>query len=72
MEKLQLLNSPEEHQRRLQEVPIVHSDPNMDPRCESEDNAGELDEKKRGSQGSFYGIETILVIFRLFNLKLFL
>ncbi|KAF3440764.1 hypothetical protein FNV43_RR19050 [Rhamnella rubrinervis] len=50
VEKLQLLNSLEERQRRLQEVPVVHSDPNMDLNCESEDNAGELDEKKRGSQ----------------------
>lgn len=62
MEKLELLNSPEDRQCRLQEVPIVHSDPNTDPNFESEDNAGELVEKKRGLQGSFNGIETILII----------
>lgn len=63
MEKLQLLNSPEERQRRLQELPVVHSDPNMDPNCESEDNAGEIDENKKGLQLSYYAIESIIVIF---------
>lgn len=41
MEKLQCLDSPEERQRRLGEVPEVHTDPEMDPSYESEDNAGE-------------------------------
>ncbi|GAV75905.1 SWIB domain-containing protein/GYF domain-containing protein/Plus-3 domain-containing protein [Cephalotus follicularis] len=36
VEKLQLLNSPEERQRRLHEVPEVHADPKMDPTYESE------------------------------------
>lgn len=49
MEKLQLLNSTEERKRRLEEVPIVNSDPKMDPSCEFDDNSGELDEKKQGS-----------------------
>lgn len=48
MEKLQLLNSPDEHQRQLFEIPEVHSDPKMDPSYESGDNAGELDAKKQG------------------------
>ncbi|PON71553.1 p53 negative regulator [Parasponia andersonii] len=42
-----LLNSPEERKRRLEEVPVVNSDPKMDPSCEFDDNAGELDEKKQ-------------------------
>lgn len=45
MERLELLNSPDECKRRLEEVPIVHADPNMDP---SSDNAGEVDEEKQG------------------------
>lgn len=47
MEKLQLLNSPDEHQRRLY-IPEVHTDPKMDPSYESGGNAGELDGKKQG------------------------
>jgi phage FluMu protein gp41 len=47
VEKLQLLKSPEERQRRLSEIPEVHADPKMDPSYDSENNAGELDEKKQ-------------------------
>ncbi|KAK7820219.1 zinc finger ccch domain-containing protein 19 [Quercus suber] len=47
VEKLQLLKSPEERQRRLNEIPEVHTDPKMDPSYDSEDNAGELDEKRQ-------------------------
>lgn len=49
MEKLQRLKTPEERQRRLEEFPEVHSDPNMDPSYESEEDEGEPDEKKQGS-----------------------
>ncbi|RWW63277.1 hypothetical protein BHE74_00029550 [Ensete ventricosum] len=35
IEKLQLLNTPEEHNRRLNEVPEIHTDPHMDPDYES-------------------------------------
>ncbi|KAL6224527.1 hypothetical protein ACLB2K_003382 [Fragaria x ananassa] len=48
VEKLQCLDSPEERQRRLGEVPEVHTDPEMDPSYESEDNAGE-DNKQDGN-----------------------
>lgn len=48
MEKLELLNSLEERQRRLSEITEVHTDPKMDRSFKSKDNAGELDEKKRG------------------------
>lgn len=43
VEKLQLLNSPVERQRRLHEVPDVHSDPNLDSLYESDEDAGESD-----------------------------
>ncbi|XP_074286221.1 zinc finger CCCH domain-containing protein 19-like isoform X2 [Silene latifolia] len=46
VEKLQLLKTPEERQRRLDEIPKVHADPKMDPSCESED---ELDSPKQAS-----------------------
>jgi len=45
---LQLLNSPEERQRRLHEVPDVHSDPNLDSLYESDEDAGESDGNKQG------------------------
>ncbi|XWS42132.1 hypothetical protein CRYUN_Cryun17cG0142400 [Craigia yunnanensis] len=47
VEKLQLLNSPDERHRRLHEIPDVHSDPNMILYRKSEEVAGELDEKKK-------------------------
>jgi hypothetical protein len=48
VEKLQLLNSPEERQRRLHEIPDVHSDPNLDSLYESDEDAGESDDNKQG------------------------
>ncbi|KAF5753025.1 zinc finger CCCH domain-containing protein 44 [Tripterygium wilfordii] len=50
VDKLELLNSLEEHQRRLHEIPEIHTDPSMDPSYESkeDDGDGELDEKKQG------------------------
>lgn len=38
IEKLQLLTTPEERQRRLTEIPEVHADPKMNPDYESEDD----------------------------------
>ncbi|TKY70453.1 Zinc finger CCCH domain-containing protein 44 [Spatholobus suberectus] len=49
VEKLQLLNSPEERQRRLHEIPDVHSDPNLDSMFESDEDDGESDETKQDS-----------------------
>lgn len=37
VQKLQLLKTPEERERRLREVPEVHSDPKMNPDYESDD-----------------------------------
>lgn len=48
VEKLQLLKTPEERQRRLSELPEVHADPKMNPDCESEEDAGELKNNKWG------------------------
>ncbi|XP_012084452.2 zinc finger CCCH domain-containing protein 19 isoform X1 [Jatropha curcas] len=47
VEKLQLLKSPEERQRRLEEIPEIHADPNMDPSYESEEDEGETDDKRQ-------------------------
>lgn len=49
VEKLQLLKTPEERQRRLDEIPEIHADPNMDPNIESEEDEDEADDKKQGS-----------------------
>uniref|UniRef100_A0A0A0K4G1 Uncharacterized protein n=1 Tax=Cucumis sativus TaxID=3659 RepID=A0A0A0K4G1_CUCSA len=46
VEKLQLLKTPEERQRRIEEIPEIHADPNMDPSHESEDE-DEADDKRR-------------------------
>ncbi|GMH06522.1 hypothetical protein Nepgr_008362 [Nepenthes gracilis] len=46
-EKLELLNTPEDQQHRLHEIPEVHSDPRMDPRCESNEDAGQSNIKKQ-------------------------
>ncbi|MBA0715656.1 hypothetical protein Golax_014543, partial [Gossypium laxum] len=50
IEKLQLLNSPDERQRRLQEIPDIHCDPDMNPYCKSLKVAVELDEKKENNK----------------------
>ncbi|OMO84586.1 Zinc finger, PHD-type [Corchorus olitorius] len=47
--KLQLLNSPDERQRRFNEIPEVHSDPNMNQYFKSQEVAGELHENKKGN-----------------------
>lgn len=46
VEKLQILKTPEELQRRLEEIPEIHVDPNMDPSYESEEE--DEDDKKQG------------------------
>ncbi|CAN6855381.1 hypothetical protein Bca4012_041734 [Brassica carinata] len=46
VEKVQLLKSPEERQRRLEEIPEIHADPKMDPDYESEDE-DEKEEKEK-------------------------
>ncbi|GAB2211159.1 hypothetical protein Drorol1_Dr00016451, partial [Drosera rotundifolia] len=39
VEKLQLLKTPKERQRRLDEIPVVHDDPKMDPSYDSDDES---------------------------------
>ncbi|CAI0375059.1 unnamed protein product, partial [Linum tenue] len=58
VEKLQLLKSPDERQRRLEEIPEIHVDPKMDPSYESEEEEDETADKiqvdnyrPRGSSG---------------------
>lgn len=41
VEKLQLLKTPEERQRRMEEIPEIHADPNMDPSYVSEEEDAE-------------------------------
>ncbi|KAJ6413206.1 hypothetical protein OIU84_006077 [Salix udensis] len=48
VEKLEILKSPEEHQRRLLEIPYVHTDPNINSSYESEEDAGFSHKKKQG------------------------
>ncbi|GLT86153.1 hypothetical protein SLE2022_043120 [Rubroshorea leprosula] len=49
VEKLQLLKTPEERQRRLEEIPEIHADPNMDPSYESEEDEDETDNRRNDS-----------------------
>ncbi|KAL9265452.1 Zinc finger CCCH domain-containing protein [Drosera capensis] len=39
VEKLQRIKAPEERQRRLNEIPVVHADPKMDPSYDSDDES---------------------------------
>ncbi|PIN26856.1 RNA polymerase I transcription factor UAF [Handroanthus impetiginosus] len=57
VEKLQLLKSPEERQRRISEVPEIHADPKMSPNYESEeDNRIHDDVKKDEYVRSSYSV----------------
>lgn len=47
VEKLQLLKTPEERMRRLEEVPKIHADPKMDPSYESEEEDTEMEDNKQ-------------------------
>ncbi|KAK4347992.1 hypothetical protein RND71_034331 [Anisodus tanguticus] len=51
VEKLEILKTPEEHQRRLLAIPEVHADPKMDPNYETEEDARESDDKKQVEYG---------------------
>ncbi|XP_073293450.1 zinc finger CCCH domain-containing protein 44-like isoform X1 [Primulina huaijiensis] len=45
--KLQLLKSPEERQRRIAEIPVVHDDPKMSPAYESEEDVRSADNSRK-------------------------
>ncbi|KAL8543085.1 hypothetical protein ACS0TY_003823 [Phlomoides rotata] len=47
VEKLQLLKTPEERRRRLEEIPEIHADPKMDPSYESEEKDSENEDIRR-------------------------
>jgi len=53
VEKIELLQTPEERQRRISDIPEVHADPRMDPSYGSDDDSGESDVKKRGRSQAF-------------------
>ncbi|KAK4358941.1 hypothetical protein RND71_021170 [Anisodus tanguticus] len=57
VEKLQLLKTPDERHRRLEEVPEIHADPKMDPSYESEDEDSESNDRQdafmKSSNSSF-------------------
>lgn len=46
VEKLNLLKEPEERSRRLEEFPLVHDDPTMDPKYESEEDTNSDDKRQ--------------------------
>ncbi|KAJ9550230.1 hypothetical protein OSB04_014275 [Centaurea solstitialis] len=48
VEKLHVLKTPEERARRLEEFPVIHDDPTMDPEYGSEDDT-DSDDKKQES-----------------------
>ncbi|XP_013655840.2 zinc finger CCCH domain-containing protein 19-like [Brassica napus] len=54
VEKVQLLKSPEERQRRLEEIPEIHADPKMDPDYESEDEEEKEKEKSLRRRSSSF------------------
>lgn len=68
VEKLQLLKTPDERHRRLEEVPEIHADPKMDPSYESEDEDSESNDR-RGSISSLSSSVTDNMPFAVYNLK---
>ncbi|XP_057766129.1 zinc finger CCCH domain-containing protein 44-like [Salvia miltiorrhiza] len=46
-DRLKLLKSPEERQRRISEVPEIHADPTMNPNYESEEDIRSSDHSKK-------------------------
>ncbi|XP_047971171.1 zinc finger CCCH domain-containing protein 44-like isoform X1 [Salvia hispanica] len=51
-ERLLLLKSPEERQRRISEVLEIHADPTMNPNYESEEDIRSSDHSKKGKEHS--------------------
>lgn len=58
MEKLQLLNSTEERQRRLEELPEVHADPKMDPSYKSDEDVRESENQKQGTLHLYWDVNS--------------
>lgn len=68
MEKLQLLNLPEERERRLREIPEVYSDPNLDSMFESDEEDAKSDERKQGKNHMLMGVVFTIVLTHLDNI----
>ncbi|KAK4804532.1 hypothetical protein SAY86_004349 [Trapa natans] len=51
VEKLQLLKTPDERQRRLDEIPEIHVDPKMDPSYESEEDEAKVNKRQESYIG---------------------
>ncbi|KAK9670603.1 hypothetical protein RND81_13G212500 [Saponaria officinalis] len=47
VEKIEVLKTPEERQRRIHSIPEVHADPRMDPSYGSDDDSVEVDMKRQ-------------------------
>ncbi|KAL8231059.1 hypothetical protein R6Q57_000837 [Mikania cordata] len=56
VEKLQLLKTPEERERRLREIPEVHSDPKMNPDYETDDTEEYFNKEHEHSKLKYSGI----------------
>lgn len=54
MEKLQLLSSPEERQRRVNELPEIHVDLSMDPIYEAKSDSSLPGQKSKISDISWF------------------
>ncbi|GAB2282803.1 hypothetical protein Dimus_017338 [Dionaea muscipula] len=65
VEKLELLNKPEERQRRIHEIPEVHADPRMDPIHESDEETGQRGTKmldaKKSTKLSYYNSKGVVL-----------
>ncbi|XP_071704354.1 zinc finger CCCH domain-containing protein 44-like [Rutidosis leptorrhynchoides] len=59
VEKLKLLKKPDELERRLQQIPLVHSDPKMNPHYESDDTEEYFNKEHGVHTGSEYSSVTI-------------
>lgn len=67
VDKLQLLKTPEERQRRISEVPVIHADPKMDPNYESEEDSRIGDNINEGTSiMGLCGLELKISSFRYF------
>ncbi|XP_076886266.1 zinc finger CCCH domain-containing protein 19-like [Bidens hawaiensis] len=56
VEKLQLLKTPEERERRLREIPEVHSDPKMNPDYESDDTEEYFNKEQEHTKPKYAGV----------------
>lgn len=60
MDRLELLKSPEERQRRISEIPEIHTDPKMNPLYKSDDNTSNGDNGEIGTSICLYQLFQLL------------